>query len=222
MDEARARYIEEGLPLVRAVAKRVAASLPPHVSLDDLVAAGREGLVDAAARYDPARGVRFTTFAHYRVRGAVLDHVRFAARDDLPTRARAAAEAAVDALITERLGAPPRDDSPAAAAGALAGLLDEMAAAFTLGELAAVATPAPPAPDPEVAAIGAERGAHLTTALERLPELEQAMLRRVYYEGMSVSEAGDALGMSRSWSGRVHARALSALREKLGPVAAAL
>jgi RNA polymerase sigma factor for flagellar operon FliA len=222
MDEARARYIEEALPLVGVVARRMAASLPPHFPLDDLIAAGRAGLVDAAARYEPARGVRFTTFAHYRIRGAILDFVRAAARDDVGTRARFNAEAAVDALITERLGAPPQDDSQAAAASALNELLGEMATAFTLAELAAETAPAPPAPDPETAAADAQRGAHVTTALDRLPELERGMLQRVYYQGQSVSEAGEAMGMSRSWSGRVHARALSALREKLGAVAAVL
>lgn len=221
MDDERARHIEEGLPLVRAVAARMAASLPRHAPLDDLVAAGREGLVSAADRYDPARGARFTTFAHHHVRGAILDHVRRVCRDDPAARARANAEAAVDALIVERLGA---DDAPdaAAAATALGGLLGEMAAAFTLAEIAAATAPAPPAPDPEEAAMRAQQGAHLGTALERLPDLERGMLRRVYYDGLSVTEAGEALGMSRSWANRVHARALSALREKLDPVADAL
>ena len=180
MDDERARYIEEALPLVGVVARRMAASLPRHFSLDDLVAAGREGLVDAAARYDPARGARFTTFAHYRIRGAILDFVRAAARDDVATRARFSAEAAVDALVTERLGAPPKDDSQAAAASALNELLGEMATAFTLAELAAETAPAPPAPDPEAAAIDAQRGAHIVTALDRLAEHERAMLQRGY------------------------------------------
>ena len=74
----------------------------------------------------------------------------------------------------------------------------------------------------EAEALRAEQGAHLETALERLPALERALLQRVYVEGMSVPEAGEALGISRSWSGRLHARALAVLRDALAGIAEAL
>jgi RNA polymerase sigma factor for flagellar operon FliA len=222
MNEEHARYVQEGLPLARAVAKRIAATLPPHIPFDDLLAAGHEGLVHAASRYDPSRNARFTTFAYYHVRGAILDHVRQGCRDDPATRLRSNAERSVDALITERLDGAPPPESPAAAAVTLAGLLGELAAAFSLAEVAVATVTEPPTPDPETAALHAQRGAHLHTALEHLPDLERAILQRVYFEGMSIAEAGEALGMSRSWANRVHARALSALREKLDPVADAL
>lgn len=218
MDDERARHIAEGLPLVRAVAKRVAGALPPHASLEDLVAAGHAGLVEAADRYDPARGARFTTFAYYRVRGAIFDHVRATCRDDVALRARAHAEAAVDALVTERLGDAPAPESPAAAAAALGDLLGEITAAFSLAEIVAATAPAAP-PDPEELTLRAEQGAHLEAALGRLPDLERSLLQRVYVEGLSVAEAGEALGISRSWSGRLHARALAVLRDALARVA---
>ena len=62
--------------LVRAIAVNIHSKLPVHVELCDLVQEGMRGLIDAARRYDPRRGVAFTTYAKYRVRGAILDGLR--------------------------------------------------------------------------------------------------------------------------------------------------
>ena len=51
--------------LVRRVARTMVRSVPRHVSVDDLVGFGQLGLIDAATRFDPARGVQFNTFAYY-------------------------------------------------------------------------------------------------------------------------------------------------------------
>ena len=60
------------LPLVRYVASR---SCPPPVEVDDLISAGTIGLIEAADRYDPKRGVPFTSFAYSRIKGAVIDEL---------------------------------------------------------------------------------------------------------------------------------------------------
>ena len=62
--------------LVHAIAVNIHSKLPVHVELCDLVQEGMRGLIDAARRYDPRRGVAFTTYAKYRVRGAILDGLR--------------------------------------------------------------------------------------------------------------------------------------------------
>lgn len=75
--DARA-LIEENLPLVEQVVVQVAAHFPRHVDRRDLARAGALGLVEAAGRYEPARGVPFDRFAARRIRGAILDSVRAA------------------------------------------------------------------------------------------------------------------------------------------------
>jgi RNA polymerase sigma factor FliA len=60
------------LPFVEEVARRLALRMR-FADLDDLVQDGVFGLVEAAARFDPSRGVRFKTFAERRIRGAMLD-----------------------------------------------------------------------------------------------------------------------------------------------------
>src|SRR5688572_17529754 len=72
----RTALIEEHVSLVRYLAARVSAKLPPGIEVDDLVGAGMIGLIDAADKFDPSRGARFRTYAERRIRGSILDHLR--------------------------------------------------------------------------------------------------------------------------------------------------
>ena len=94
------------LPFVESLARRVAASMPHSIELGDLVQDGMIGLIDAACRFDEARGIKFETFAERRVRGAMIDALR---RDAWPRgvrRQRRELEAAREELRRE-LGAEP-------------------------------------------------------------------------------------------------------------------
>src|SRR6187402_2387458 len=98
--------IAAGLPFVESLARRVASSMPHSIELGDLVQDGMLGLIDAAFRFDEARGIKFETFAERRVRGAMIDALR---RDAWPRgvrRARRELEAAREQLRRE-LGAEP-------------------------------------------------------------------------------------------------------------------
>ena len=73
--EAR-ELIEEHLGLVQQVLTKVAAHYPRHADREELAQAARLGLVEAAVRYEAARGVPFAPWAALRVRGAIVDAVR--------------------------------------------------------------------------------------------------------------------------------------------------
>src|SRR2546425_444827 len=77
--------IAAGLPFVESLARRVAVSMPHSIELGDLVQDGMLGLIDAAYRFDEARGIKFETFAERRVRGAMIDALR---RDAWPRGVR--------------------------------------------------------------------------------------------------------------------------------------
>src|SRR4029453_18195781 len=64
------------LPLVRRVVQRLAVRKPSHIELDDLVSWGIVGLLDAIEKYDPKKEALFSTYAQFRIRGAILDHLR--------------------------------------------------------------------------------------------------------------------------------------------------
>ena len=68
--------IASKLPSVEHIVHKTAASFPAHVDRDELYGAGYLGLVEAAQRFDPSKGFSFSTWAEYRIRGAVLDYAR--------------------------------------------------------------------------------------------------------------------------------------------------
>lgn len=64
------------LPRVRHIAAHIFKRLPQQHEFEELVQDGMLGLLDAAQRYDPSRGVAFQTFAGKRIQGAILDALR--------------------------------------------------------------------------------------------------------------------------------------------------
>jgi RNA polymerase sigma factor for flagellar operon FliA len=98
--------IVAGLPFVESLARRVAASMPHSIDIGDLVQDGMIGLIDAAHRFDEARGIKFETFAERRVRGAMIDALRREAWPRGVRRVRRELEAAREQLRRE-LGAEP-------------------------------------------------------------------------------------------------------------------
>src|SRR5690348_18317700 len=98
--------VVNSLHFVEQLARRVAATMPHSIDIGDLVQDGVIGLIDAAHRFDEARGIKFETFAERRVRGAMIDALR---RDAWPRgvrRQRRELEAAREELRRE-LGAEP-------------------------------------------------------------------------------------------------------------------
>ncbi len=74
--DVREQLLNQYLPLLPRVVERIARRLPAEVEVDDLIQQGVFGLMDAVDSFDPERGVKFSTFAGQRVRGAVLDYLR--------------------------------------------------------------------------------------------------------------------------------------------------
>ncbi len=69
----RESLIESHLPLAKSVARRYVGR---GVELDDLVQVGAVGLVKAANRFDPRRGVSFPAFAEPTIEGEIRHHLR--------------------------------------------------------------------------------------------------------------------------------------------------
>src|SRR5260221_14431886 len=104
------RRIVASLPFVEALARRMAVSMPHSIDLGDLVQDGVLGLIDAAFRFDEARGIKFETFAERRVRGAMIDALR---RDAWPRgvrRQRRGLETAREEPRRERGAEPARPE----------------------------------------------------------------------------------------------------------------
>jgi RNA polymerase sigma factor for flagellar operon FliA len=217
---------ESNLDLVDILARQVGRAVGRSTELDDLLSFGREGLLDAARRFDATRGVPFRGYAGFRVRGAMIDGVRTLSR--LPRRAHerlrgleAATRVSEGAL--EDLGAPAAPGTTRAQAEqALNDHLAAMATAVALGLVATTARgddgePLNVAPDddPEEATAKAELTALVRTAIDTLPMEEATLVRRHYLNGERFDHVAAELGLSKSWASRLHTRALGRLSKRL-------
>jgi RNA polymerase sigma factor FliA len=208
------QFVREYEGFVRGVATQTRAQLAVDTPLEDLEAFGFAGLLEARQRFDATKGVAFKSFAYYRVRGAMLDGIRSMAR--LPRRAyaRLRAAEAVDQL-SESSASGLAGQVPALDVGlrAVDAILGRVAAAYTVAVSAEDAEAG--AGSPEQAVLRHERAERVRSALEKLPEREQRMIRGHYFEDRRFDEVSAELGISKSWGSRVHAHALELLRHAL-------
>ena len=215
----------EQLSLVRIIASQVSRTLGGHVEFEELLSGGREGLLDAARRFDPSRGIPFKMYANYRVRGAMLDGVRKISA--LPRRAHerlAALEAA--SLVSEGEAEHAAQSSgakdPGAAEAALSEHLAAMATAAAMGVLvesvrskSGEVVDAVSDSNPEEELERAELLALVRESLSELPREEAELVRRHYFDGQRLEDIAADLDVSRSWASRLHTRAMGRLTKRL-------
>lgn len=75
-EKEKEKIIEQFLPRVKYYASKYAFCLPPELSIEDLISAGIVGLLEAIERYDPSMNATLSTFADFRIRGAIIDEIR--------------------------------------------------------------------------------------------------------------------------------------------------
>jgi RNA polymerase sigma factor for flagellar operon FliA len=226
MADERDRLIAQHLSLVQAIAGKLKRTLGRSIEFDDLVGYGSKGLVEAAERFDPRQGTAFSTFAYYRIRGAMLDGLRTMGWYSRADYARyRAEERATEYLrnLAERAGAGdaaatpvlPSQPDAAAALGEIAQILGGVAAVHitSLEAASRVVDERLPPPDQDVERH--QTGARLHAALRQLPERERKLMELYYFAEKNLEEAGAELGLSKSWACRLHARAVSLLRDAL-------
>jgi RNA polymerase sigma factor for flagellar operon FliA len=217
---ARDKLIEEHLGYVRALARQVQKEIAAGrtIDFDELVAFGSGGLVEAAERWDPSRGVAFTTFAHYRIRGAILDGLRQSGWRPRTYAARFAV-GAHDYLenISGRTRPPQARPEPIEETSAdLGHALEDLAAVFIVslsGPLEDRIADRAPSASEELER--EQTSAGVKAAVQRLPEKERQLVELYYFQGLTLEDAGRKLGLSKSWSSRLHARAMHALAHAL-------
>jgi len=228
----RDRLIVHYSPLVKYVASRVAVGLPQNVEHADLVSYGIFGLIDAIDKFEPDRGFKFETYAISRIKGAILDELR--SIDWVPRSVRSKARALdraymkleaehhrppTDSELADELELEPRQYrtmmSQVSSLGMVA--LDEMLGAngergdsLTLGDTVA---------DGAVGPVGLyeseETRQLLGQTINEMPDREKVVLTLYYYEGMTLAEIGDVLGVTESRVCQIHTKSVLHLRARL-------
>jgi len=217
-----------GIPFVEQLARRVAATMPHSIDIGDLVQDGVIGLIDAAHRFDEARGIKFETFAERRIRGAMIDALRKDAWPRGVRRQRRELEAAREQLRRE-LGHEPSLADLANKLGS-----DEKRLGRTIVRINAIESTSPLANNdnldessvpealipseperPDAAYERAETTNRVRAAIATLPPREQKVIGLYYYKEATMKEIGQEIGVNESRVSQLHARAIRRLREAL-------
>jgi RNA polymerase sigma factor for flagellar operon FliA len=205
--------------LVRAIARGLHRSFPRFIDLDDLIGYGQLGLAQAARDFDPERGIQFSTFAYYRIRGAILDGANQMNWLKRSTRAGDA----YDRMSGDLLGTDAADSAAGTGIKGDALWLGDMggklAMVFLLSQAGEDAQRMEVA-DQDAAApleglLDDELKQTLRTLLEELPADSRQLLHATYFEGKTLKEAGEQIGISKAWASRLHARTLDQLARGL-------
>ena len=221
--QARDWLVVHYASLVKFVAGRLSAGLPRSVDTGDLVSAGVFGLMNAIDKFDPANGAKFETYAIPRIRGAILDGLR--ALDWVPRSVRSRSRSVQDAIakLEHELGRTPTDEEIAAELQISTDDLEKWLAdiaAGAVGPLDHVAMDNAPAEadamhQPGRAMEEGELREAMRAEISKLPEREQAILILYYEDGLTLSEIGEALGVTASRVSQIHTKAVLQLRSRL-------
>lgn len=232
-NKLRNEIVKEYTGFVKYLTGRVIQQLPPGLTKEDLVQYGIYGLIDAVERFDPKQGAKFETYASQRIRGAILDQVRYYGRaggglsrssmekSKMIERATKKLEEKhkrnpTSQEIADELGLEMKDynkmlsDVSYGSQISLDQLIgtDQNTTAVQVIKNESVISP-------EEAAIEDETKDLLSMAIDELPEKEQKIIFLYYYDEMTLKEIGIYLGLSESRISQLHTQAMLRLRNKM-------
>ncbi len=218
--------VKRFLPLVRYVASRMSVKFPTGLDFEDSF--GVLGLLDAIDRFEPDRGFVFQTFAVPRIRGAILDELRRfdwisrSGREKLQKFERTLEDiakvngSADDASLMKAMNMDEKSykDLLEIASRSYVVSLDDVLA-LEDGDMQREEMIEDDAPSALDIMEQNEEVEQVADALKRLPERERLLLSLYYYEGLTLKEIGQVLGVTESRVSQLHGRALSLLRADL-------
>jgi len=230
---ARERLVVAYSPLVKYVSGRMASGLPAHVDEADLISYGLVGLINAIERFEPAREIKFETYAITRIKGAIIDELRTLDWVPRSVRARAREIERANAKLEHRLQRAPTDEEMATElkisveefqdfllqiSNSTVAALDEL---WTVSDASGDAVL-------EVGLVHDRRGVRrvgvvdrveqrdrVAEAIARLPEREKLVVALYYYENLTLREIGEVLGVTESRVSQLHTKAVLRLRSRL-------
>lgn len=227
----REATVKEYIPLVKYHAGMMKMRIPPHIEMDDLVSSGVVGLLDALERFDPSRGIKFSTYADFRIRGTMLDYLR--QMDWFPRSMRQTSNRlqAAYSRLEAVLGRPPGDDEVARQLGitveelrkqlaSLSGLsvlsLEESGdesdttAIMIHNHLAEAAKD-----EAREEELLRELKEVLGKAIDTLPKRERELIALYYFDDLTMREISEIFHLGEPRICQLHAQAVLRLRGKL-------
>ena len=230
-DARRHALVAQYAPFVKLVANRMAMRLPPSVSVDDLVSAGNVGLLDAIDKFDASKDVQLKTYAEFRIKGAILDELR--SMDWLPRSVRKMARqmAQATAEVEKRLNRPARDSEVAKEMGVdldtyhhMLGHARDMEV-FSLDEFVenrgndsackrSYGSLISSNDSPFDRVLTQQLKEVMAREIESLSERDQIVISLYYYEGLTLKEIGEVIGLTESRVSQIRSKIITKLRSR--------
>lgn len=213
----RDELISQYMPYAASIASRVCQSLSAAVDYEEVLCNARLGLLEAARRFDETQEVDFRTFAYYRIKGAIYDGLRRSGWLPRTLYAKIKFEEAANEYLQNRsLGGSGKaiqetDDN------AVAETVNSLASIYIISLDAAedIDVEDEDAPDLEQRTEFMQIRQYMRDAIGSLPEKEKQLVKMYYFQNKTLEEIGERLGLSKSWTSRLHARALELLFKRI-------
>lgn len=217
-----AQLIEQCQGLVRSLASSIGRKLPPYVELDDLIEYGQLGLVEAARDFDPSRGGQFSTYAYYRIRGAIYDGLgKMCWFSRAQYRKLRYEQMANEFVRAEREEPGEHEDTLQGDACWFRDMSRTLAVVYLATHSGSESEGGSrdlvdsSNEDPSTVVIDREISGRLNELVEMLPKQEGDLIKATYFEGLTLQDAAQRLGISKAWASRLHARILQRLGRSL-------
>ena len=226
----REELILQYAPLTKYIANRLALRLPPYIDVSDVINSGVLGLMDAIEKFDKAKGVKFKTYAEFRIKGAILDNLR--ALDWVPRSIRKTASMLENtyADLERKFNRPATDEEVADALNiniekyheiisqatgislhSLEMISNQEDARLKLLECIAIREGSNPLSKLRLEEIRN----FIFVAIENLPENEKMVISLYYYDDLTMKEISKVLNLTESRVSQIHTKAILRLRGKL-------
>ena len=224
---------KESEKMIGYIVGRIAKRLPSHIDTDDLKSVGVIGLMDAANKFDDSRGIKFSTYAEHRIKGAILDELRSMDWVSRSTRQKTRKLERAYAEVEQTLGHAANGEyvadfldmaadefhalekqATAISTVSLDGAAPEMQKGYHPPQLGDIV--ADHKAEDQLAALSQGRTAgRIAEAIGTLPERERMVVTLYYYEDLSLKEIGGILGVVESRVCQIHSKAKASLQAKL-------
>jgi RNA polymerase sigma factor for flagellar operon FliA len=213
----RDELISQYMPYAASIASRVCQSLSSAVDYEEVLCNARLGLLEAARRFDESHGVDFRTFAYYRIKGAIYDGLRRSGWLPRTLYAKIKFEEAANEYLQNRSLRSTQEIVKEHDDKAVAATVNSLASIYIISLDAAedLEIEDTSAPNVEQRTEFLQVRQYMRDAIGSLPEKEKQLVKMYYFQNKTLEEIGDRLGLSKSWTSRLHARALELLFKRI-------
>lgn len=228
--DVKTEIVKKYMPLVKYIASKIIIGKTKYVEFEDLVSYGMLGLMDAINKFDESKGMKFSTYASIRIKGAMIDELR--RNSPIPKRSMDKLNRyneAVEALQNKLLREPTNLEiakeleittdevtqvenyvnyiSMVSLDSLLFSEDDDVALLNSIEDVNS--------PSPQKSLEEREMKEYLYKALEVLREKDKLILNLYYFEGLTLKQIGHVLEVSESRVCQLHSKAIMNLRNAI-------